>query len=57
MMGENRFDVRMRLFWMYMMAAFLCLMVALAIVVVVLGDQAPRHPAPAVHINGWRGDE
>ena len=56
-MGENRFDVRMRLFWMYMMAAFLCLMVALAIVVVVLGDQAPRHPAPAVHINGWRGDE
>ena len=55
MMGENRFDVRMWLFWMYMMAAFLCIMVALAIVV--LGDQALRHPAPAVHINGWRGDE
>jgi len=53
-MGENRFDLRMRLFWTYISAAFFCLMAALAIVV--LGYQAPQPPAPAVHINGWRGD-
>jgi hypothetical protein len=54
-MGENRLDVATRLFWTYIMAAFVCGMVAL--VLACLSYQAPQRPAPAVHINGWRGDE